>query len=143
MQEKTASQLAADINRSNLAVEKGPGVLTRYRAVAVVSREEASGARDFGVRLSAGDEDEFVIWDPGEFDEARAVHSSQRRRRLLILSGVMAPLLVLLFGSRAIYELVVEHNTLFAIVLGCAAVASLWYGRWIVGLMALRRRRGR
>ncbi|HKF17500.1 MAG TPA: hypothetical protein VKF14_09970 [Candidatus Dormibacteraeota bacterium] len=129
MDEQAAGRLAADINRNYFSIERSRGRFTRYRAMAVVSRPAPDGDRDFGVRVSDQREDEFTLWDDADVQEAKALARSRRANRYGLYSAVLARLLLLVFASRAIFELV-NGNVITAIVVALAAAASVWYADW-------------
>jgi hypothetical protein len=127
--EQAAERLAADINRKYLSIERSSGRVGRYRAMAVVSRPSPDGERDFGVRLSDEQEDEFTLWDDADVQEAKSLARVNRAHRYGLYSAVLARLLLLVFASRAILELV-NGNLITAIVVAWLAVASVCYAEW-------------
>ena len=129
MDEQAAERLAADINRNYFSIEGRPGRVRRYRAMAVVSRPAPDGDRDFGVRVSDQREDEFTLWDDADVQEAKSLARAHRANRYGLYSAVLARLLLLVFASRAIFELV-NGNVITAIVVALLAVASIWYADW-------------
>jgi hypothetical protein len=79
--EQAAGRLAANINRNYFSIERSPGRVARYRAMAVVSRPAPDGDRDFGVRVSDEREDEFTLWDDADVQEAKALARAHRANR--------------------------------------------------------------
>ena len=124
--EQAARRLAADINRNYFSIERNPGRVVRYRAMAVVSRPAPYGDRDFGVRVSDEREDEFTLWDDADVNEAKSLSRAYRGNRYRLLSAALAQLLFVVFASRAIFELV-NGNLITAIVMALLAAATAWF----------------
>jgi len=127
--EQAARRLAADINRSYFSIERSHGRVVRYRAMAVVSRPDPYGDRDFGVRVSDEREDEFTLWDDADVNEAKALARAHRGNRYRLFSAALAQLLLLVFASRAIFELL-SGNAVTAIVMALLAAATAWFAIW-------------
>src|SRR5262249_61083858 len=87
------------------------------------------GDRALGVRVTYQREDKFTPGDDADVQEAKSLARAHRANRYGLYSAVLARLLLLVFASRAIFELV-NGNVITAIVVALLAVASVWYADW-------------